>query len=142
MVVGQRPPGRPDVVERFERAISLYERALYTHREAIDVFERVLDRWSARPAVAQPTHLEKTVSAPRLPDKPPQVLTKRQREIATLIAHGYSNAQIAETLVVTKGTAANHIAAILDRLGFTNRAQIAAWAVRVGLIEASAEAAD
>jgi DNA-binding CsgD family transcriptional regulator len=60
-------------------------------------------------------------------------LTPRQREIATLIARGYSNAEIARELVVVPGTVANHVEGILTRLGFHNRAQVAAWAAELGL---------
>jgi two-component system OmpR family sensor kinase len=59
-------------------------------------------------------------------------LTPRQREVAALIGRGQTNAQIASELVVTKGTIANHVADILDRLGCCNRSQIAALAAQVG----------
>ena len=54
------------------------------------------------------------------------LLTPRQREIAALIALGLSNAEIARRLVITKGTVANHVAAILEKLGAPSRARIAA----------------
>jgi DNA-binding NarL/FixJ family response regulator len=57
------------------------------------------------------------------------LLTPRQREIVGLIASGRTNRQIAQELVITIGTAANHVAQVLDRLGLANRAQLAAWAV-------------
>ena len=60
----------------------------------------------------------------------PGVLTARQREIAGLVATGATNGQIAATLVLTKGTVANHIAQILARLGMHNRTEIAIWAVQ------------
>jgi DNA-binding CsgD family transcriptional regulator len=59
--------------------------------------------------------------------RPPGPLTRRQLEVAALIARGFSNRQVAETLVIAEGTAANHVEHILERLGFNNRAQIAAW---------------
>jgi DNA-binding CsgD family transcriptional regulator len=61
-------------------------------------------------------------------------LTARQREVAALIARGCTNAEIAELLVLTKGTVANHVEHILNRLGFSNRALVAAWAVEQGLL--------
>jgi DNA-binding NarL/FixJ family response regulator len=60
-------------------------------------------------------------------------LTRRQREVAVLIARGYSNKQIADELVLTTGTASNHVAQILRRLGCRSRAQVATWAVQNGL---------
>jgi two-component system, OmpR family, sensor kinase len=63
----------------------------------------------------------------------PSTLTARQREIVTLIAQGLTNEQIAERLVLASGTAANHVASILERLNLTSRTQIATWAVEHGL---------
>jgi DNA-binding CsgD family transcriptional regulator len=64
-----------------------------------------------------------------LPDKV-DPLTAREREVASLIAEGLSNRAIADRLVISERTAQNHVQHILTKLGFTNRAQIAAWAIR------------
>ncbi len=60
-------------------------------------------------------------------------LTPREREVAALIARGLTNRQIAEALVISERTASTHVTHILNRLGFTTRAQVAAWAVEQGL---------
>ncbi len=60
-------------------------------------------------------------------------LTPRQLEIVACIAEGLTNDEIAERLVLVNGTVANHVQAILTRLGLRNRTQIAAWAVERGL---------
>ena len=60
-------------------------------------------------------------------------LTARQLEVATLVRQGLSNSEIAERLVLEPGTVANHVAAILERLGFRSRSQIAVWAAERGL---------
>jgi DNA-binding NarL/FixJ family response regulator len=56
-------------------------------------------------------------------------LTRREREIAGLVAQGLSNRDIASTLVISQRTAETHVEHILTKLGFTSRAQIAAWVV-------------
>jgi predicted ATPase/DNA-binding CsgD family transcriptional regulator len=56
-------------------------------------------------------------------------LSPREVEVAQLIARGLTNRQIAEALVVTEGAAANYVHRVLTKLGFTTRAQVAAWAV-------------
>jgi len=61
------------------------------------------------------------------------LLTPRQREIAALIASGLTNEQIGLRLDVTKGTVANHVEHILQRLGADRRTQIAAWVVEQNL---------
>ena len=45
-----------------------------------------------------------------------------------LIAAGRSNKQIAAGLVISQRTAEDHVEHILAKLGFTSRAQVAAWA--------------
>jgi DNA-binding CsgD family transcriptional regulator len=60
-------------------------------------------------------------------------LTAREREVAALIARGRSNREIAEALFVSERTVEAHTGHIRDKLGFTARAQVAAWAVEQGL---------
>jgi DNA-binding CsgD family transcriptional regulator len=60
-------------------------------------------------------------------------LTEREREIATLIAHGQSNREIAGALVLSEYTVARHVSNILGKLNVASRAQIAAWASDKGL---------
>jgi predicted ATPase/DNA-binding CsgD family transcriptional regulator len=64
-------------------------------------------------------------SAQARPAKSP--LTKREREIAALIAQGMSNRAVAESLVISPRTVDGHVERILAKLDFTSRAQIAAW---------------
>jgi DNA-binding CsgD family transcriptional regulator len=60
-------------------------------------------------------------------------LTAREREVAALIAQGKSNRETADALVVGIKAVEAHVGRILTKLGFTSRAQIAAWAVDKGL---------
>jgi DNA-binding CsgD family transcriptional regulator len=62
-------------------------------------------------------------------------LTARECEVAALIVRGYTNRQIAEELVISPGTAANHVAHILAKLGCDNRAHAIAWLVQRGSLE-------
>ncbi|MEO5873655.1 MAG: LuxR C-terminal-related transcriptional regulator [Streptosporangiaceae bacterium] len=57
-----------------------------------------------------------------------QPLTRRQHQVAGLVADGLTNRQIAERLGISHHTVDTHLEHILNRLGFTSRAQIAAWA--------------
>jgi ATP/maltotriose-dependent transcriptional regulator MalT len=61
------------------------------------------------------------------------VLTAREREIASLIADGLSNHDIAERLVITEGTVEAHVRHILSKLGFRSRTQVAGWFARQGI---------
>jgi DNA-binding CsgD family transcriptional regulator len=62
-------------------------------------------------------------------------LTDREREVAILIARGKSNREIADHLVVSYRTVETHVGAILSKLAFSSRAQIAVWAVEKGLVK-------
>jgi DNA-binding NarL/FixJ family response regulator len=64
-------------------------------------------------------------------------LTEREREVAALVAQGKSNRALADELVVSERTIAKHVENILSKLGFSSRAQIAAWAVEKGLTKPS-----
>jgi predicted ATPase/DNA-binding CsgD family transcriptional regulator len=55
------------------------------------------------------------------------VLTRREREIADLVAEGLTNKEIAARLTIAQRTAEGHVEKVLTKLGFTSRAQIAAW---------------
>jgi DNA-binding CsgD family transcriptional regulator len=60
-------------------------------------------------------------------------LTRRQQEVAACVAEGLTNDEIAQRLVVTPGTVANHMEDILRRLQLKNRSSLATWAVEHGL---------
>ncbi len=54
-------------------------------------------------------------------------LTRRETQVAELVAQGLSNKEIATKLVISQRTAEAHVENILSKLGFTSRAQVAAW---------------
>jgi DNA-binding CsgD family transcriptional regulator len=61
------------------------------------------------------------------------LLTAREIEVAALVARGLTNREIARTLAIAEGTAANHVHHILAKLGLGSRQEIAAWAIAHGL---------
>jgi non-specific serine/threonine protein kinase len=61
------------------------------------------------------------------PGSPP--LTRREEEVARLVAEGLSNREIAEWLVISQRTAEGHVENVLAKLGFKSRTQVAAWFV-------------
>jgi DNA-binding NarL/FixJ family response regulator len=61
-------------------------------------------------------------------------LTEREREILGLIAHGLSNAAIAEQLFVSVNTVRNHVANLLGKLGARSKLEALSIAIREGLL--------
>ncbi len=61
-------------------------------------------------------------------------LTKRERQVLTLLADGLSNRRIAHDLFISEKTVSVHISHILAKLGVTNRTEAAAAARRINIM--------
>ena len=70
----------------------------------------------------------------KLTQAPGGELSTREREVLALVARGYTNKQIADSLVVTEKTARNHVSHILEKLGLSRRSEAAAFAVEHKLV--------
>jgi DNA-binding CsgD family transcriptional regulator len=63
----------------------------------------------------------------------PAGLTARQLEMVQLLGEGFTNAEIADRLVLSVRTVDNHVAAVLDKLGIQTRRDIPARAAELGV---------
>jgi non-specific serine/threonine protein kinase len=79
-------------------------------------------------AIAYALHEQTPSATSPVSDTSPH-LTKRERQVAELIAEGLTNPAIANRLVISPRTAQGHVEHILAKLGFTSRTQIAGWVV-------------
>src|SRR5919202_6875833 len=119
--------------------------ALQTYRTALLAYRRLLEMRAARKAARAPIAtlvLPLRRSQPIMDTSRLDGLTPREREVADLLARGYSNQQIAEALVLTRGTVANHVAHILGKLGVANRTQVAAWVLDRASVDTRGAAGD
>jgi DNA-binding CsgD family transcriptional regulator/tetratricopeptide (TPR) repeat protein len=73
---------------------------------------------------------------PPAPDREASPLTRREQEVAALVAQGLTDRQIAEALVITEGTVGVHLTRIFTKLDLHSRAQLAVWAAEHGLVAA------
>jgi DNA-binding NarL/FixJ family response regulator len=67
-----------------------------------------------------------------------EALTDRETDVLRLLARGYSNKQIAESLNNTEKTIKTHVSRILSKLGVQSRTQATLYAIRTGLVSPNA----
>jgi non-specific serine/threonine protein kinase len=60
-------------------------------------------------------------------------LSRREREVASMVATGLTNKQIAERLFIAERTAEGHVERIRNKLGVRSRTEVATWAVAHGI---------
>ncbi|WBB53512.1 response regulator transcription factor [Verrucosispora sp. WMMD573] len=73
--------------------------------------------------------------SPAGPQAPPvQRLTEREQEVLRLVAHGYSNREIADGLFLAEGTVKNHVSTILTKLGARDRTNAVLRALHEGIL--------
>lgn len=70
----------------------------------------------------------------RAPSSYPDGLTAREVEVLRLLAHGATNQEIADALVISRHTVIRHVSNILDKVGAANRVEATAYATRQGLL--------
>lgn len=72
------------------------------------------------------------IEGPLAVTEPPKAgpLSRRESEVAALIADGLSNRDIAERLFLSERTAQGHVQSILRKLGFNSRSQVAVWFIK------------
>jgi DNA-binding NarL/FixJ family response regulator len=77
---------------------------------------------------------DEAIDAPELDSEEPsaELLTKREREIVSLVAEGYSNPEIAQQLWVTQRTVKFHLSNTFRKLEVSGRAEAAEWVRRQG----------
>ncbi|MEQ4719175.1 LuxR C-terminal-related transcriptional regulator [Nonomuraea sp. B19D2] len=99
---------------------------------------RTASLWARGRAMSPDDAARRVLEGDRVPQKTPvaaepvkhSLLTAREQEIAGLLTRGLSNRAIAAELVISPATVARHIANIMEKLGYTSRAQIAVWAAK------------
>jgi DNA-binding NarL/FixJ family response regulator len=83
---------------------------------------------------AQGTTLSPEPQPHERPDPLPHSLTRRELEVLRLLAHGHTNHEIAQILVVSTLTVKTHVQRIIHKLGASDRTQAAVRAAELGLL--------
>ncbi len=88
---------------------------------------------AARGEVVLDARATQHLAASRMP-KGYHQLSPRELEVLTLIAQGFSNKEIADSLVIAEKTVKSHVGSILAKLELNDRTQVAVWVWRHGLV--------
>jgi non-specific serine/threonine protein kinase len=119
-----RPVGGPlhaPVVALWQSAVSTEQgQRAWSEGHAMDLHE----------AISYALHEEPTALASSIEDPRALSLTKRQLEIAGMVARALTNREIAASLHIAERTVEGHLEQIRNRLGFSSRVQIAAWYIQ------------
>jgi len=113
----------PDLIVKSIRKVHLGEIWLDSHTTAA-----VMRQFS--------THLDSENSGPvavggKTRERSP--LSTREREIVALVAQGYKNKEMAEKMFISEQTVKNHLHNIFDKLGVSDRLELALYAIHKGL---------
>ena len=103
----------------------------YFHKTSEDL-PGVIRRVHGGERVVPPEVMERLETAPSLDD---HVLTPREKDATRLVARGLANKEIANELGVSQLTIRTHLRNIFEKLGLSNRVELALYAVRTGLVE-------
>src|SRR2546422_4510626 len=93
--------------------------------------------WLAQPLVSRLLDVVRMLAAPSAQDTAPSrksTLTRREREVLTLVAAGYANKEIARTFSISEETIKHHLTRMFDKVGAANRVELAMFATRRGLV--------
>jgi DNA-binding NarL/FixJ family response regulator len=64
-----------------------------------------------------------------------RLLSAREKQVVQLVAQGYRNREIGEKLFISEQTVKNHLRSIFDKLGVSDRVELALYAIHDGLTE-------
>ena len=81
-------------------------------------------RWSTTHSRSIRQVREWSSGPPQASDGP---LSRREMEVAALVADGATNAQVAARLFISERTVESHVASIFNKLGVDTRLQVARW---------------
>lgn len=128
-----------DDPERIVEAVQLGVQGYLLKDSSDEELARAIRVVSAGGTLLQPAVATKLLRRMRHPETTlPESLTERERQVLTLLAEGYSNQAIADTLCISERTVKFHVSAILGKLTVKNRTEAVLAAVKRGIVKLAA----
>jgi len=126
--------------ELFLQAVRAGARGFLLKDVSVDRFADAIRRVAAGETLLQPAVTERVMRIVQRKGTSfqtsdvPEHLTPRETQVLRLIAGGYSNREIANTLSMSEGSAKNHTSSILSKLGARDRTRAALRAIELGYL--------
>ncbi len=127
--------------DQYRAAVRCGARGLVFKEKAIEVLIEAIRKVHSGELWIEPTImadvLEDLIHSPKpkpsLKEEKVARLTAREREIVDLVCEGLKNKQIGDRLSISEATVRNHLTSILDKLGLSDRLELAVYFYRHGL---------
>jgi DNA-binding NarL/FixJ family response regulator len=116
----------PELIAKSVRKVYAGEIWLDSHTTAA-----VMKRFAAPQADPAPLPIRGGYTSKARSERSP--LSAREREIVSLVAQGYKNKEMAEKMFISEQTVKNHLHNIFDKLGVSDRLELALYAIHKGL---------
>jgi DNA-binding NarL/FixJ family response regulator len=112
--------------DELRRSVDALLAAVRARPEQLPLSEIVeVSRGPMKVEIERSAHAETVYVSPE-PDPRFSRLTEREREVATLVAAGFRNQQIASCLFISVATVKDHVHSILAKIGLDSRSEVAA----------------
>jgi len=120
------------VVEMVKMGVAAYVLKDVAGSELIDTIHKVMNG----EVVIHPRVANRLVNELTRPEKKADdnKLTRREKDVLALLAKGYTNKQMAETIFISEKTVKNHLTSIFRKLGVKDRTQAAVYALKNNLV--------
>jgi DNA-binding NarL/FixJ family response regulator len=112
---------------------------LYKSIRKVHAGEIWLDSHTTAAVMRQFAITPRSPLAPERKGRDRNPLSRREREIVSLVAQGFKNKEIAEKIFISEQTVKNHLHNIFDKLGVSDRLELALYAIHKGIHTAPQE---
>jgi DNA-binding NarL/FixJ family response regulator len=125
----------PEEIEKAPEALKSGAKGYLSYSQNSDEFTKALSLLAAGSVVVSNVAGEQVQSSIKNGIEDIGNISEREREVTKLVAQGATNREIANKLMVSQHTVKIHLHNILNKLDLKNRQQLAAYAIKEGLVE-------
>jgi two-component system nitrate/nitrite response regulator NarL len=125
----------PEQIEEAPEALKAGAKGYLSYSQTSEEFLQSLSLLAKGSVIVSNVASEHVQSAIHKDKQDASGISEREKDVVILVAKGATNREIADKLMVSQHTIKIHLHSILSKLNLRNRQQIAAYAVKQGLVE-------